>query len=62
MSLKQKLIALGYESAHLDDVVHDAASTLASNANNDGMGNQIEFLTVTCGWSEKAVIDHLEAS
>jgi hypothetical protein len=27
----------GIESAHLDDIVHDAASSLASNANNEGV-------------------------
>ena len=60
MSLKQSLLADGYESQHLDEIVHDAASQLASNANNDGMSNQLDFLTVTCGWSDQEVRKALE--
>lgn len=40
----------------LDEIVHDAASALASNANNGGKESQLEFLVTTCGWSEKEII------
>jgi len=38
MDLKKKLMEAGIESCMLDDVVHDAASALGSNANNEGLG------------------------
>ena len=60
MTFKETLIAKGYEAAHLDDVVHDAASSLASNANNGGMKEQIEFLITTCGWSEEDILRALD--
>jgi len=60
MSTKQTLQSLGYEAAHLDEAVHSAASSLASNANNAGVSGQIEFLTNTCGWSEKDIVQFLE--
>lgn len=60
MAIKTQLEQLGYESAHLDDLVHDVASELASNINNDGMSNQLEFLITTCGWSEERILAALE--
>lgn len=60
MTFKEQLMAKGYESAHLDDVVHDAASQLASNANNCGLDEQINFLTTTCEWSEEDILKSLE--
>jgi len=59
MSIKLTLQQLGYESAHLDEVVHDAASQLASNANNDGMSSQVDFLITTCGWTEDQILSEL---
>ena len=41
----------------LDDIVHNAASEMASNSNNEGLRGQVEFLTVICGWSEKDIKD-----
>ena len=38
------------EDADLDDVVHDIASILASDANNDGIGAQLDFL-LEHGWN-----------
>ena len=55
MSLKYNLQKQGIDSVMLDEVVHDAASRLASNANNDGMKSQLEFLTVVCGWSDEEI-------
>lgn len=60
MQLKTDLISQGYESAHLDDIVQDAASALASDANNGGMDAQLSFLVEKCGWSEADIIKALE--
>lgn len=60
MSLKMKLLDRGITSEDLDEIVHDAASRLASNANNDGAGSQIEFLQTTCCWTEKEILAALE--
>ena len=38
------------EGINLDDVVHDIASTLAADANNDGIGAQLDFL-LEHGWN-----------
>lgn len=45
--LKTALLNEGIESVHLDDIVHDAASIQASNANNGGIDSQIEYLNNT---------------
>ena len=37
----------------LDDLVHEAASTLASNAIN--AGDQREFLADACGWQPEEI-------
>jgi hypothetical protein len=59
MSFKTSLIDRGVSATDLDEIVHDAASQLATNANNSGIANQIEFLTTTCGWSERSIHDAL---
>ena len=59
MDLEALLKALsenGIEPHHLDDVVHDAASTMASNANNGGLNAQIQFLTTSIGWSYDEIL------
>ena len=56
MKLFDELQKLGAESALLDDIVHEAASDLAANANNGGMKEQINFLITTCGWSEEDIL------
>ena len=58
--LKEVLREKGYECAHLDDVVHDAASTLASNTNNGGIDSQIDFLIDTCDLSPESIINKIE--
>jgi hypothetical protein len=55
--LKIALEKKGVESALLDDIVHDAASRLASNANNEGIDGQLDFLLNTCGWTEEEVLN-----
>ena len=37
------------EDTDLDDVVHDIASSFAADANNDGIGAQLDFL-LEHGW------------
>ena len=53
--LKKFFLEEGIESAHLDDIVHDAASGLASDANNEGIDGQINFLMDTCGWTTEDI-------
>lgn len=40
----------------LDDTVHDAASLMASAANNGGLDGQIDFLIDTCGWTAEQIL------
>lgn len=40
----------------LDDTTHDAASILASEANNGGLEAQVDFLMDKCGWSAEDII------
>lgn len=37
LKLKEQLLNAGLESEHLDDIVHEAASSLASDANNNSL-------------------------
>lgn len=53
--LIKSLMAKGMESSHLDDLVHTAASNLASDANNGGMEAQVNFLMDTCGLSSEDI-------
>jgi hypothetical protein len=54
--LKKQLMEKGIESSLLDDTCHEAASSLASNANNGGLDSQIDFLIDTCEWSPKDIL------
>lgn len=54
--LKDQLMKEGVESVHLDDIVHDAASTQASNANNGGIDSQIDYLT-DVGWTNEEILN-----
>lgn len=54
--LKKELSNAQLDTHDLDDVVHDAASTLASNANNEGLNGQIQFLT-SLGWSFEEIFN-----
>lgn len=60
MTLKERILQAGFESVNLDDIVHDAASSLATNANNGGLDDQIEFLVTTCGWTEEQIMEALQ--
>jgi hypothetical protein len=50
----------GIESSSLDETVHDAASQMATNANNGGLEEQINFLYHTCEWTPQDIINALE--
>ena len=54
--LKQAHFTQGIESAHLDGLVHDAASQMASAANNDGVDSQLDFLLDTAGWTAEMIL------
>lgn len=57
--LKKAIFDKGLEAANLDDLVHNAASSLASDANNEGIDGQINFLIDTCGWTTEDIINKL---
>jgi len=44
----------------LDEVVHDTASTLASDANNGGFKDQVAFL-LKYGWTAETLIGYIKA-
>ena len=44
---------------HLDGVVHDSASALATATNNDGLKTQLEFLNAR-GMTDEAILALLE--
>jgi hypothetical protein len=41
----------GVQPEDLDEVVHEAATSMASGANNEGMRGQVAFLRDIAGWS-----------
>ena len=47
------------DEADLDELVHDAAAALASNANNEGITGQIAFLKGIAGWSDDDILNAL---
>jgi len=55
----QRLFDEGIESCMLDDLVHDVADRVASRINNEGMKEQIEFLTNN-GYSIDDIIQEVE--
>ena len=58
--LKTILLKNGYEASSLDDLVHDACAQQASNANNEGIDGQINFLLDTCRWTPQDILNALE--
>jgi len=58
MSLKGTIEAAGLSSQDLDALTHDAASRLASRANNEGLGDQIELL-YQAGFSDEEIAEEL---
>jgi hypothetical protein len=58
--LKKILFNNGIESSSLDETVHDAASCMASEANNGGIDGQLAFLLDTCNWNPQDILKALE--
>lgn len=54
-TLEQEIQNGKFENDCLDELVHDAATQLASNVNCDGIRFQIEFLIRQCGWTEQDI-------
>jgi len=46
-------------SIELGDLVHYAASHMASAANNGGVDDQVDFLIDTCGWTIENIYTYL---
>ena len=55
MSLLEWLIENDIHPEDLDNIVHDAASAMASDSNNEGFSGQIEFLQNIAGWSDEQI-------
>lgn len=55
-----ELNRLAVKSDQLDDIVTDAGLTLASNANNGGVSEQVRFLTSVCDWSTEEILNELK--
>ena len=43
----------------LDDILHNAASSMASNSNNEGVAGQIDFLKIIAGWTDEEIKEAL---
>ncbi|MDA8646105.1 hypothetical protein N9M08_07835 [Porticoccaceae bacterium] len=52
--MRRQLEKAGFTSDDLDSMVHEAASDMATNANNGGMKSQIEFLN-QAGFTDKRI-------
>ena len=62
LSLEKTLCSMGLGPEDLDELVHEAASNMASNANNEGMRGQISFLMLIAGWSEAEVLSEFTST
>lgn len=58
--LKTIFLKEGIEASSLDDIIHDAASKQATDANNGGIEGQINYLLDTCEWTPQNILDALE--
>jgi hypothetical protein len=58
--LKEILLKNGIEASSLDETVHAAASKQATNANNGGIDDQIDYLLNTCEWAPQDILNALE--
>ena len=59
MTAVETLEQLGIEPEQLDELVIDAALSLASNAKPEGLRGQVNFLKCMCGWTDEEVIKAL---
>lgn len=53
------LLAAAFEAADLDELVHDMKSQEASNINNGGIDEQIDYL-LGSGWTLDGIWDALD--
>ena len=58
MILRRILESNGVESSMLDSLVDEAASREAQRVNNEGMGDQLEYLCLQ-GISDESILDQL---
>lgn len=58
VALKEEVLKRGYKDFNLDDLVHDAASEIASAVNNGGMEEQLRFL-LEHDWTPEDVLGRL---
>jgi hypothetical protein len=54
------LLKNGIESSSLDELIHTAASQQATNANNGGLDEQLNFLLHTCEFTPQDILNALE--
>ena len=52
MTLSEWLEKNNIQPEDLDELVHDAAASMASNSNNEGLAGQVEFLKAVAGWRD----------
>lgn len=50
---------LDYDCEMLDELVHEVASKIASNVNNEGVTGQVAFLKEN-GWDEQSILHWLK--
>ena len=58
--LKAIFLKNGIECSSLDDTVHNEASQQATNANNGGLDEQLNFLLHTCEFTPQDILNSLE--
>lgn len=58
MTFRQQLEAAGITGEQLDDLVHEAASRIASRVNNEGMAEQLILLD-QAGFSDDEIAEEL---
>jgi len=61
MSLRNQLTNAKIDSEELDDLVYAAAERIASRVNNEGMQEQLEFLS-QAGFSDAEILEELDVS
>lgn len=61
MNLKQLIESKNIPSDALDGLVHDAASRMASRANNEGVSEQLDFLS-QAGFTDQEISEELGLS
>jgi hypothetical protein len=59
MTLQRILESRGFESSMLDERVHESVGHLASQANNEGLAEQLAFLEAA-GYSHADILSALE--